>query len=481
MTARTAGRTTISRRAATLFLVAVAWLGASRAVGQGIPSWDEPERRDQRPSDAELEQRILAELGRTTHEAAQTYVSQLCARLAGYADPGTRKIRCTVIDPANANAFTLGSGAVFISRGLLALAGSESDLAGVLAHEIAHVVERHAAARTALEEGLSPFSIGFARASYLAAFSRDQERTADQRGQELAAAAGFDPAGLPSFLKRLESEDRLRFGASRIPGFFDTHPGNVERMSEGFQKAKGLTTWERKPGIARSDEAFLKILDGLLVGPNPSEGIFRESRFLHPDLGFTVFFPDGWTLVNTPAAVGAVSPAGNARFAMELAEEGQDPKSAADAFLRKRGRTVIQSIDAEQAINVNGLPGYEVRGSGRTPLGPIRAQLTWLVLRGRVYLLSALSLGIDDAFRGRGHAMVRSFREMTPHEREGITVLRLRTVTAKGGETLAALSKRSGNEVDLARTAVVNGVSADAVLREGQPVRVALEEPYPVQ
>jgi predicted Zn-dependent protease len=154
-----------------------------------------------------------------------------------------------------------------------------------------------------------------------------------------------------------------------------------------------------------------------------------------------------------------------------MAARGDDAVKTAQEFRAQAGANIFTSIDSAQRIKVNGLEGYEMRGVARTPIGPLRGQLTWLAFSGRVYLLSAIARGFDDVYRGRAHNLVRSFRPMTDEERAAIRALRLRIVRARADETLVALSRRVGNEADLPRTALVNGVA-------GQSVRVAVAEPY---
>ena len=81
--------------------------------------------------------------------------------------------------------------------------------------------------------------------------------------------------------------------------------------------------------IAQDPGGYLHEIEGLVLDENPAEGIFRGSRFIHPDLDFTLTFPEGWTTVNTASAVGALSPKHDARIALEMVAEGDDPKKAA--------------------------------------------------------------------------------------------------------------------------------------------------------
>ena len=104
-----------------------------------------------------------------------------------------------ILDQTVPNAFALPGGKIYVSRGLLSLASSEDELAGVLGHEITHAVERHAAGRIEHASRLNPFIIGLMRAAEIAEYSRDQERDADRGGQILAAQAGYDPVGIATF------------------------------------------------------------------------------------------------------------------------------------------------------------------------------------------------------------------------------------------------------------------------------------------
>jgi predicted Zn-dependent protease len=100
------------------------------------------------------------------------------------------------------NAFALPGGHIFVSRGLLALANDEDELACVIGHEIGHVAKRHAAAQQGAARGRFPLQNPWLRAGQMAAYSRDLERSADHDGQILCAAAGYDPRGLARFSSR---------------------------------------------------------------------------------------------------------------------------------------------------------------------------------------------------------------------------------------------------------------------------------------
>lgn len=153
-------------------------------------------------------------------------------------------------DDETLNAFALPGGQVLITNGLVTRLGSEDRLAGVLGHEIAHVVARHGAeqlAKQQLAQGLAgattiatydPGSPGTAAGGAIAAavshlasmrFSREDELEADELGVRIVAEAGYDPAAMIEVLTVLSEAGR------GVPEFFSTHPnpeGRLERMRQ---------------------------------------------------------------------------------------------------------------------------------------------------------------------------------------------------------------------------------------------------------
>ncbi len=445
---------------------------------------EEPKRRTVLATEAddarvgeEAEQQAIAELGILQDETLQRYVQEVGARVAAHAPATGFDYRFQVVDPWTPNAFALPGGAIFVSRGLLALTNSEDELANVLAHEIVHVARRHAAAQQLVAKA-TPFAFGWWGAGQIAAYARDQERDADETGQRLAAAAGYDPAAMSSLLRGLEQEERIQLGASRLPSFLQHHPANTERMALAFSRGSELR-WVPRPGVSGDRAGHLRRLEGLIVDANPAEGIFVGSRFLHPDLGFALSFPDGWRLVNTSRMVAAFSPQGNARFAIEGAGPGDDPRLAAGAFLAVEARQLGAQILTARSLEIGGRAAYEVRAQIWTSQGAMAGQLTWIAHGGLLYRLSASApASVANHFFGRGRAMARSFRTITEQERAEVRAERLRIAEAESGEDLAALSRRTGNAWDPARTAVLNGSLPGAALAGGQLLKIVVAEPY---
>jgi predicted Zn-dependent protease len=315
-------------------------------------------------------------------------------------------------------------------------------------------------------------------APYVASYSRDQERAADQQGQRMAARAGYDPGGMAKFLEKLLRYERATFGYSRLASFMDSHPLTTERMNTAAAQG-GVLPWSRQPGVAKTHADFLRLLNGLVVGPSASEGVFSGDRFLHPDLDFTIRFPRKWRTVNSQLAVGAISPNRRVQIFLSAPTQGSDPRAAAYAFIEKAKERVRITISKENPIKIGKLDAYRIEAKGSSRGMTLSGQLTWIAHGGRVYRLTAIAgSGESRDYLGRARNTARSFRPLTAQERASIRERRLRLATARPGETLGELSKRSGSEANLTLLAVANDVTSTGPLPAGRLLKIVRSEPY---
>lgn len=179
--------------------------------------------------------------------AAQRYVEDILDRLVAELDDSSFTFHVTVLDDPSINAFALPGGYVFVNEGLLSRAESGEELAGVLAHEISHVVLRHGVERILQSAGrrlLIGLVFGVSDAGTLLhyggelrelSFGRDQESAADAMGHTLLRKAGISPRGLATFFERLDRE------GSALPEFLSTHPDSRERAAAALGAASTFT------------------------------------------------------------------------------------------------------------------------------------------------------------------------------------------------------------------------------------------------
>lgn len=496
------------------------WIVALIAMVGGVPSCTRPRQRqlpqeevrkdprnvllshegaDRKVGTAAAEE-VKTEMGLYEHPVLTKYVNTLGRRLVAYAPRRSFDYQFLIVDQDIPNAFALPGGFIYLSRGLLSLANSEDELANVLSHEISHVAARHASGRQIISQrgkllGLPGAvlgavfgesvgeriakSINFTNPGYIAAYSRSQENAADRTGQKTISLAGFDPGGLASFLQGLEATVRLTFGRSRIPGFFDTHPTTPRRAAAASSYAQTLS-WTRRSGIVQNQGNFLAQLDGLVVGENPAEGVFRKGRFLHSGLKFSLQFPKGWEVRNTRRAVHSRSSDRKSTFTLELDGDGEDPKLAANDYALTKGATLGFQPTSGRAIRLGSLNGYRLSGKALTAESrTLDIEMTFIAYGGKVYRATGATEGGAFArHKGTFRSAARSFRALTKEELKSIQVTRLRVARAELDETFYDLSKRTGNVWSVQKTAVFNGLSPAARLSEGQRIKIALEEPY---
>ena len=216
-----------------------------------------------------------------------------------------------------------------------------------------------------------------------------------------------------------------------------------------------------------------------MVGQDPLEGLLDGSLFVHPVLDFSLRFPEGWTTVNTHAAVGAVSPARDAEVILEGQGPGSDPRAAADAFFAKPPSGAKISRRGGEALVLAGGPAWREQAELRQGSAVAALDVVWLVHQGQIYRITALRPALMGKF-GKELALevARSFRPATPQEKQGITVTRLRSARARAGESLESFSARTGNTWKPTELAVMNGFLENEPLVEGQLLKIAVEEPW---
>jgi beta-barrel assembly-enhancing protease len=176
------------------------------------------------------------------------YINQLGNTIARQADPRGIQYRFYIVNSNVVNAFAVPGGHIYLNRGLIDRTENLSELAGVLGHEIAHVVERHGieqmqrAQNTSLGLNLAYILLGrnpgqveqaavgaAAQGLVIAPHSRAAERDADERAIEYMTRVGIDPMGVSTFFGKLLQEQQRQ--PSAVQQWFSTHPLTTDRLA----------------------------------------------------------------------------------------------------------------------------------------------------------------------------------------------------------------------------------------------------------
>jgi predicted Zn-dependent protease len=252
-------------RKAALTLIACISLAANAQVN-GLPDLGESSRAELSP---QMERRIgesimneirLREPSYVDDPEINDYLERLGRRLVAASANPSGEFNFFAIRDNTVNAFAMFGGYIGVNTGTLLTAQSESELAGVLAHEIAHVTQNHLARQIAKEKqntipSLIAMAIGVlaarsntsvaagvmasAQAGMIQsqlAYSRDYEREADRIGYQSLEKAGFDVHGMSDFFEQLQKASRLY--ENNAPVYFRSHPLTIERLSDMQNRAR---------------------------------------------------------------------------------------------------------------------------------------------------------------------------------------------------------------------------------------------------
>lgn len=450
-------------------VMAALWAALSACAG--------PFGRDEAPEHLALVQEFG---GAYDSREVDAYVRRVGERVAAAAGaPG--RFTFTVLDEETPNALSLPTGYVYVTRGLLALANSEAELASVLAHEIAHVAAGHAVARArqamaddmaiaVLESaGVDPALADVAAMQALARqqlYSQEQEYEADAAAIGIMRAAGYDPRALARFLATLVAQDRLqaridgRDGeAEEFPDFLSSHPRTAERA----RRVAAATGEPRGGRLGR--EAHLRVVDGLVYGNDPAKGVVRDNRFLHPALGFTFAVPKDFVLINEDDVVLAMHPSG----ALILFDSDAVPAGADMAQYLERQWMGGVDLYGLRSSTVGGMPAASAGVRINSNLGPMRGRVVAVRFDAdTVYrFLLATPAEAGPALARAQDRAAASFRRLSPDEAAAIRPYRLHTVRVPPGTAVEQLAAGVPGDAAAERLRVLNGLAPGEALPGG--------------
>ena len=482
---------------AALVLVLAACTGSPPSLGPQAtalaPAKQADVTADMSPPVLREHQRILAAYGGVYNDPKlQVMLERTVEKLVAASDRPDLHYKVTMLNSQSINAFALPTGQLYVTRGLVALANDESELASVLAHEMGHVVARHAAIREeqakqaalvgrVVSDVISDPEIGalaLAKSKLaLASFSRAQEFEADGIGIGIASRAGYDPYGAVRFLTSMEHNSELKPQQTaaaidpRAPDFLSSHPATPERISNAVANARQYGGGPATTGSigGRDKTAYLGDIDGIVFGEDPSEGFVRGRRFLHPRLGFAFTAPEGFNLENTAQAVLGVKHGGGQALRLDVVRVPAEQTLA--AYLTSGW---IEGIDAStlEDISVNGFAAATAAAKGDQWDFRLYAIRFGSDVYRFIFATKHSSPESDRVFR----ESVGTFRRLSLAEIEGAKPLRLQVVTVGPSDTVEKLAMRMAvTDRQLERFRVLNGLEPGERLKSGSEVKIVVE------
>ncbi|WP_428409668.1 M48 family metalloprotease [Hyphococcus sp.] len=433
--------------------------------------------------------KIVAAFGGELNDPQLTaYVQRIHNKLIASStapSPELQNIKLTVLDSPVVNAMAL-PGHVYVTRGLLALANSEAEVAGVIGHEIGHIHERHTAERVSRGNlaGLGAAAVailtgeqdmaqlaGQAAQLYLMKFSRSQEYEADLVGVRIMADAGYDPIGQSEFLDTLGKwsalESRIA-GAERPPEFLSTHPNTPERVRRAAEEAQVLGAGS---GEGRNRETYLANIDGLLYGDDPvKQGFIRGRDFIHPGIGIAFSVPAGFELQNSSTAVLARSSQTGAQMQFTGANSADSPQAIIDGAL---SQSIGVDLKPSRAMTVSGRPAAVGTARANTQGGAADVAAYVVKWQGNTNYIFLWVAPAGSTSQSTFTSSVQSLRPISLQAANPPPAQRIDVVTVQRNDTAASLAGYMAfDQYKEERFRILNAIDPNEAVRAGERVKL---------
>ncbi|MGH2341849.1 M48 family metalloprotease [Segnochrobactraceae bacterium EtOH-i3] len=376
-------------------------------------------------------------------------IARAVGRLVAGSDAPSQSYRITILNSPAVNAFAMPGGYLYVTRGLLALANDTSEVAAVLAHEMAHVTADHAVARQRRAEAAAVVTKVAANVTQdqqvaksavaksqmsLAQFSQAQELEADAIGVRTLGRAGYDPFAAARFLNSMGQYADLktpRRDGGQAADFLSTHPATPERINMAIRAARGIGS----PGIGSQDrDVYLKSLDGMLYGDDPREGFVHGRSFLHAELGIAFTAPAGFVLENTARAVlGTDGGTMAMRFdAVELSQDVSLSTYLASGWVKG---LIPDSLRVTEVDGLQAATASAIADNWSFRIAVVREGV-------HVFRFIFATANPTPAFDRAFVETTSSFRRLSAAEASALRPLRIRIVQVRPGDTVDSLAAR---------------------------------------
>lgn len=434
--------------------------------------------------------KIAVQYGFYDNQAVQAYVQEVGARVTQNTERPDVQYKFFVIDSPIVNAFALPGGYVYVSRGLLALADNEAELAAVLAHETGHITARHSAERyshsvltslgaavisAAVDSGGVSQALGLGSNLYLSSYSRSQENEADTLGLRYMTRGGYDAGAMAGFLDSLRRETALESrleGREQQPGasYLSTHPATEERVAKTAAEAA-----QYKQGGTTNHDRYLDVMRGLIYGDSPRQGYVRGQGFFHPGMGFGFEAPAGYRIVNQPAQVVAASRNSGVIMVFDLvSNKGQgDPLSYMTGSWMKG-----EPLDKPERVTIGGMPAATASFAGS--VNGRKMNIRVVAIQWSDKQMARFQIGIPDGVSGDELNAIKtttySFHRLSDQEKSSLKPYKIEIVTAGPGDTAASLARRQAvRELQEEYFRVYNEIKPGQEIQAGRRYKLIVE------
>jgi predicted Zn-dependent protease len=293
-------------------------------------------------------------------------------------------------------------------------------------------------------------------------FSRDQESESDLLGVEYSTALGYNSHHMADFFKTL-NQMKEESGQS-LPGFLSTHPNPGDRE---IRVNKLTDEWQKKidyKPLNKTRYDYLRMIDGIVYGPDPRQGFEENGVFYHPELGFQFPVPAGWQVQNSASTVMIIEKE-QAAFVQMTLGKAETATAAADQFIKDSGATVV----SRGSQTINGFDAVVTVSDLASQDQTLRLKSYFIEKTPHVYVFHGVTTQSDYAkYENLLASVPEGFRKVTAQNVLDRQPDRLSIARAPRSTTVsAALRELGANEEKLAELALLNGMRTDDRVEKG--------------
>ncbi len=438
----------------------------------------------------ESDPQILAQFGVYDDAKLQAFITEKGNEMARISHMPDLQFQFKVVDSDVVNAFAVPGGYVYFTRGIMAYFNNEAQFAGVLGHEIGHVTHRHSAksytkkmvAQAGFLGGMILSSTFRGMAQQMSQgmqlmflkFSRTHESQSDVLGVEYSSKIGYDShemAGFFATLARLSTDAK----GNRIPEFMSTHPDPGKRHEKVNQLSDKWQSENTSEGLIVNRDSYLRMIDGLVYGPDPQQGFEENNMFYHPGMKFQFPVPAEWALQNSPSAIQMGPKDGSAIINFSVTADAEFTK-VKEAFVTKHKFEVKSATE----MTVNGLSAYKMI-SNLPQVDPqtkeqknLSIQTVLIKYNGGMYIFHGIAN--PDVFSQKQsyfNQVMSGFNKLTDQSKIDRKPERIKIVTVSGMQSLEQLLRKEGiPEKRHKELAILNGMELKQAIAGGTLIKI---------
>ncbi len=437
-------------------------------------------------------QKIIGKFGIYRDQELQNYINKVGQRVAAESSRPEIEYRFTILNDDLINAFALPGGFIYVTRGMLLHMNSESELAAVLGHEIAHVTEKHALRRQTRGKSINVLNTVLAvgtgqpglyelgdmfGGALLLGYSREFELDADEVGAQYMAKAGYSPTAMLNTIEILKAKDRIEISQARkekreprVSHGTSSHPDNDTRYKNAISASEKLL--RDYDEFIKADE-FLEKLNGLAYGKSRQVGVVRKNTFYHSKLGIKFTFPESWRFETIRKGVMVVNQVGESSFTITTARLARGATPA--AFTKEQ---LGLNVREGREITIDGMPAYlGIADKADSAYGPrpVRFAVIFDERKRLAYILrGAGKYDLRNIADDRNYiASIFSFDRMSQEDFQGAKTPTVQVVRAEEDTTMEQLAEESPiTNYALDTLRVMNGLYPNGQPENGQLIKI---------